>query len=174
MQLHEIVWPVFQIRAHRKIETRDNVTYIITDSADYIVDNKNLEGDNLGARRRALAKYLKSHDTEYRLYKLTKALYTIGELYANKHQVKQYIDYSGRIFKHTKRVRVSLIYRKVTDFKVVGPSTTLIKCQGIIRPIVLPYIPYKVPKCLGLLEHKDDYLVYELVDTCKADSWRKI
>ncbi len=165
-----IVFPLFHIRDCLKIITEDKIITIRTLYGDYILDNKNIRGNTLGIRRLNLSSSLQE---DQRLYPLRKIFYTFSDIITHKHKHKVYIDSIGTLFKYTKSKRCNLVYKKITNIEVQA-TRILCTCKGLFRPIEVPYIPRVMPRYLGLLCFQGDYILYELSQCAKAETWRLV
>ena len=165
----KVTWPVYQLREHKRTWVEMRVTFIETLFGTFVLDNKNLSGKTLGMRRIQLAKVLDKRE----LYKLKTIYYNISEIVNAKHKVKVYIDSAGEIITRQKQKYVPLLFRKVENIEVID-NKLLCTCKGIHRPILVPYMPRIMPKYLGLLVVKGDYLIYELTQELRKDTRRKV
>lgn len=161
--MNNLVFPLYHIR-HSYIFTEDNIISVKTDHGVFTLDNKNLKGNTLGERRLRL---------QEKPYTLKKVFYTLSDIVVHTHKHKVYIDSLGNIFNYTKKRRVSLQYRKIENIEI-QESRLLCDCVGINKPIEIPFIPAIMPMYLGLLYFEKDYLLYELSQEKKKDSWRLI
>jgi len=163
--LNKITWPIYEIRKHRKIWEKNNVLYIETEfNIEYVLDNKNLKGNTLGMRR------LRLKDIEgITIYNLKKVCFTMYDLLQCKN--KYFIDSAGILLNFNKKTRRNLIYKKVIDTDIQD-NYVFAFCEDIFKPIKIPFIPYIMPRYLGLLKIDGDYLLYELSETRKKNTWR--
>lgn len=170
IRLNEIRWPLYHIRVHDKLEVKNNITTILAYGKHFTVDNKNLKGNTLG-KRRIILKDTFLYDTE--IYPLKKVFYTLYDVLRHKHKSRVYIDSNGEIFRYKKNTRCGLLYRKIEKIEVQG-NHLFCYIENIFKPIVVPFIPKHMPKYLGLLVVYGDYILYELSDVKKKNSWRLI
>lgn len=117
MKLHEVTFPIFNIRANESITREDGIVYVypsMVRNTKKILDNTNLPGANLGLRRIQF--------TENK-YKLNKSLFTLKELFNNTCSNKHFIDFKGKVFKYKKSNK----HRIVKYFKIVKTTKILNK-----------------------------------------------
>ena len=163
MKIKDIRWPIYGIGHHLSLKETNKVLYLEIHHDEFlIVDNKNLYGDTLGKRRLRL-------EPEDR-YVLRKIHYSMYDVFNSKYDC--FIDSNGIVVQFQKKHRRKLFYRKVVGTKFYD-SGLLCKCEGIFKPIDIPFIPKITPKYLGLLVIDGDYHLYDLSQDKNKDSWRK-
>ena len=163
MKIKDIRWPIYGIGQHLSLKETNKVLYLEIHHDEFlIVDNKNLFGDTLGKRRLRIA----PED----IYVLRKIHYSMFDVFNSKYNY--FIDSNGIVVNFQKKHRRNLTYRKVNNISVFD-NVLLCKCDGIFKPIEVPFIPKIMPKYLGLLIIDGDYHLYELSQKEKKDSWRK-
>lgn len=165
MLLRNIKFPVYSIGGHARLWLENNVLFLESDSGIiYKMDNKNLPFDTIGKRRLRISKKER--------YKFTGTYFTIAQLV--KSNKKLFIDNEGNIINYKKNRRVPLIYRQIIKKKLVEGKGILLYAKGISSPFLVSSFVYRGETYLGLLNISDGYLIYELSEERKADSWRKI
>lgn len=165
MLLKNVEFPIFVIGSHKRLWSENNILYLESDrDIIYKLDNKNLSGRTLAERRLKINK-------EQR-YKFTKTCFTIAQLI--KSGKKLFLDNTGRLVKYRKDRRVNLIYRPIISAKPIEGKGMLVKVRGISTVFTISNFVFKQSKYIGLLVINDGYLVYELSDERKPDTWRKI
>jgi hypothetical protein len=158
-----IVWPIYEIRKHKKVWEDNKVLYITSEyNIEYILDNRNLSGNTLGIRRMRLV--------GEKLYPLKKVCFTFYDVLQCKSRL--FIDSSGIFVKLEKRYRRDLTYHKVLDYKILPDNTTICKCKDIFTPIKIPFIVKGFPRFLGLLKMGGDFHLYEISNEYKRKTWR--
>ena len=165
MLLTNIKFPIFIIGTYKRIWKEDNILYIeSTSDIIYKLDNSNLPYDTLGKRR--------LHIPKKERYRFTNTFFTIGQLI--KSGKKLFIDNTGKLIKYRKDRRVNLIYREIKKTKFVEGKGVLCYIKNISVPILISNYIYNDEKFIGLLSIDDGYLLYELSDYRKPDTWRKV
>ena len=165
MLLKNIKFPVYSIGGHSKIWSENNVLFLESESGIiYKMDNKNLPFDTLGKRRLRISKKER--------YRFTGTYFTIAQLV--KSNKKLFIDNEGKLINYKKNRRVNLIYREIIKKKLVEGKGILLYVKGISVPFLVSNFIYNGEAYLGLLNISDGYLIYELSEERKPDSWRKI
>lgn len=169
MNLQNVKFPAYAIRSHEKIWEEDFITYIKTINGTQVLDNKNLTGATIGIRRLKIP--------EDKKYKLKTAVFSFGQLLKHKAANNTWIDDSGTLFKLNKKRFVPLKYKKVKNYRYVDGHGILVDIQGYNAPLMLPgYFLQEIVghAFIGVLEIDGGYLFYELSDTQKPDTRRKI
>lgn len=122
--ISDIRFPVFKIRQHNSIVTKDGLTLVESSFDTWVLDNKNLEGENLGERRARMTRTP---------YLLQDPIHTIEDLIKGSLNCK-YVDYDGTVFRYKKdKFYVVLTYPCEIDklggfryrIKLIGPGKTI-------------------------------------------------
>ncbi len=159
MKLHDIQWPVYVLHSD-EIDERDGLLFCDTQ----IVDDKNMKGKTLGARR------LQSpHKNLYPLRYMIKGFEDFVH-----HKGLMYIDSSGKHFRWVKQKVCPLISHKIEEIRKKD-IITLIKCKGInhafekLRP---PSSNMKYASILYIDGHPA--VLYGFTEKQQKKTWRKI
>lgn len=163
-----IVFPVYHIREHNVLSEEDGIIFVVDRYGAHILDNKNLYGETLGERRLRIIP-----DVDMPLYKLKRAFYDTTELAMHKKTPHLYIDSNGKVFERTKTRTVPLRYFEVIHMEVL-PTGLLCKLKDYFAPVLIPYIPTRLPLVLGVLIIDGEPIFYETATEVKKDTWRKI
>ena len=164
MHLSDLQFPIYAIAKNYKRIWEDlNVLYIETDSGTYVLDNRNMEGDSLGARRLRL----KGSD----MFIPRKVYYNVSQLVHSSY--KDFIDNSGKVFKWKMSTNVPLKYHKVRKL-VETDNGCIIHLKDIEFPQLVNCRIAHVVKYVGVLHTNDGYIVYEYCEAQKKDTYRKI
>lgn len=165
MHLTNIKFPIYAIGAYEKLWEENLILYLqANDDKIYIVDNKNLAGETLGERRFRISK-------EDR-YKFVGTIFNIYQLINSKRKV--FIDSVGKVFRYKRTKRADLLYRKIKKVKRIEDKGYLAYIEGISAPIIIPALFYTKQLYAGVLVYNGSYILYELTDEAKEDTWRKI
>lgn len=165
MHLKDIEFPVFAIGSYEKLWEENLILYLKSGyDIIYKVDNKNLAGDTVGKRRLRIPKNER--------YNFRGTFFTIYQMINSGKKV--FIDNRGKVFRYNKSTKVDLIYREIKKIKRVEDEGYLIYANKVPVPIKVPVILFERQKYIGLLNYKGSYILYELTDEQKADTWRKI
>lgn len=163
--LPDIKYPIYPIRSYEKITDINGVVKIYTAYNMYIVDDRNLEGNNLGERRLRLKKFK---------YPLRTSVNTVKDLLLKKYPTRVFIDAEGVIFKYYKSTKATLKYHKITKLIYDGLGKTKVLVKGIPTPFILhEEIPPKF-KYAGLFNLYGGYILYEVTTEKKKSTWRKV
>ena len=130
-----------------------------------ILDNKNLTGDTLAARR------LRIKEDKYNL---SDAIFTFSQLLKYYKPGAKYIDHLGYIFTYRKTKKANLIYREILHVDYIIGRGLLLTVEGVSMPIAIP-ASSNIEGYVGLLEYNGGYLLYDMPSKVKKkDTWRKI
>lgn len=165
-ELLDFKFPVFKLREHLDYKELDGVMYIKNTENEWkVLDNKNLAGNTLAARRISI-------DTNKR-YPLDRAIFTYAQLLRHHTPKDRYIDANGKCFKYKKTKIVPLKYREIIDVNYLDGYGMALTVKGMDNPIPVP-AGSPIEGYVGLLEFADGYILYELSDEKKDATWRKI
>lgn len=165
MLLKNIEFPIFIIGSHKRIWRENNILYLESQSdIIYKLDNKNLPGDTLAKRRFRIDKKER--------YNFVATYFTIAQLI--KSGKKLFLDNTGKLTHYRKDRRVNLIYREIISKKPIEGKGYLVKIKGISTAFTISSLVLQNYKYIGLLSINGGYLIYELCDERKPDTWRKI
>tara|TARA_R100000458_G_C8120554_1_gene139631 strand:- start:119 stop:598 length:480 start_codon:yes stop_codon:yes gene_type:complete len=159
MVYDKIIFPVFVLHTDN-IELIDGILFI----DNQILDDTNMLGDTLGKRR--LQTPMKG------LYNLKYMVEDISELI--QHQGKYYIDNVGFFFEKIKRTKVNLKYHKILRVEKKNIVSMLwIKNCPFPFPLKRP-LPENASWAGVLYRQGVPWLLYDLAEEQKKDTWRKI
>ena len=165
MLLTDIKFPVFRIGSHKKIWEDGGILYILMDSDNILkIDNKNVVGDTIGKRRLKIPKKQR--------YKFAGTYLTLAQLV--KDNKKLFVDNEGKLIKYKKQNVCKLTYHKIlraANHENVGYILTV---RGILPKFKVSRAIYDGQEFIGLLRINKGYLLYELSEERKPDTWRKI
>jgi len=154
LTLDKIVFPVFKLRSYDKIETIDGITTVYTYWGVYILDNKNLAGDTIGARRVKI--------TTDNVYKLQKVIKSPRALIVGATSKDTYIDNAGRIFSYEK-MKNCLVRCYEIKSTVRANSRIIIHLYDHPIPVVVPIAAYDSEyKYVTIVRYGEYYLMYSL------------
>jgi len=170
MRLEDIKFPIFPIRSYNKIYEEHKIIHIETAVNYWIIDNKNLSGDDLASRRFKIKKEKR--------YPLTLSIFTIGQLLRYKSPTSYFIDSLGYMFKYSKSTRTKLSYYRVDKY-VIREKAVLLFSNKLPYPIYIDHLYFKSVDdvdnlYVGLLDYRNGHLLYELTNVWKKETWRKI
>ena len=159
MRLEEVRFPVYVVHTD-EVFTQDGILWC----ADAVVDDKNVSGDSIGQRR--LRTPLKN------LYDLKYQINTFGDMI--KHRGKFYVDSNGKFFAYEKSKKAILKYHKINKIESKDVMT-LIWIGGIPFPFEIARPPLPTDRYAGILYiNNRPSFIYEITDTKKKNTWRKI
>lgn len=159
MVYDKIQFPIFVLHSDN-IELIDGLLFI----DNQILDDTNMAGETLGIRR--LQSPMKG------LYELKYMLEEVSELL--QHQGKYYIDNVGFFFVKNKKIKVKLKYQEILR----------VEKKNIVSMLWLKNCPFPFPLKRPLPENASwagvlyrqgfPWVLYDLSETEKKDTWRKI
>lgn len=165
LRLFDIEFPIYSITPnYKRIWNELNVLYIETDSGQYVLDNKNLNGDTLGQRR------LKNKTSK--LYIPRKTYYTVSQMLNSKNKI--FIDSTGRVFNYKKSITVPLKFHKVIKRIRVESGEYVLHLKGIEYPIKVNARKAFEINYVGILYTSYGYILYSYESEYKKDTRRKI
>ena len=163
--LPEIKFPIYPLRSYDRLTDIYGVVKVYTIYKMYILDDRNLEGENLGERRLRIKKYK---------YPLRTSVSSVKDLLFSKNKTRVYIDDTGQIFKYHKVEKATLKYHKIAWLIPTGFGSTKVIVKGINTPFLMhEEIPPNF-KYAGVLKLQGGYILYEVSTTKKKDSWRRV
>lgn len=170
MNIEDINWPIYAIGTGISTHTEYNILY----ANNKIVDNKNLAGDTIGKRRLNI-------NTE-ELFNFKKTFFRLSELIeytrSKKKDDRKFVDSTGILFSYTKTISHKLLWRKIS--KVEQFSTfVVVELEKMPNTFEIPNgIWHKFRdnevNYLGLLKYSDYFIIYDISDTYKKDTWRLV
>jgi len=162
MLFSNVEFPIFTIPAKvGEIKESGNIIYF----RDKIIDNRNLSGKDLASRRLKIPRGDR--------YPLRQALLNIRAVV--KSGTKYFIDSKGGLFRYQKTKFYNVIYRKVIS--ILNTNELIIFVEGIDTYITLSPLQYNyitVNHYLGLIELNPGFLIYEVSETRKKDTRKKL
>lgn len=179
MNLSELVFPVYLLKNIKPIEelgvvfygketyTEDEEGNIITTPSLQVVDDIAIQGKTLAARR------LRLKAVGVPLFKLSKALFFLGDFIKVSSPTQWFIDSNGRTFTHTKSTRASLVCQKVTNMFPIPSGGAVIEIEYSQRYKVL-HTPDPKLKYAGILTQGYTQILYGLYEEQFDKTWRMI
>lgn len=134
MKLEEIHWPVFLLKNEPPITVDGISMYGFVDydaegdryvSKYIIIDDKSIQGDTLGIRR------LKLKLQNVPLYRINKAIYSVGDLIRLASTRPWIIDSKGTIFKYEKKVTAPLTCHKIQKILRSDKGMYILQLEGV-------------------------------------------
>ena len=165
LTLPAIRFPIYPLRGHDRITDRYGVVKVYTLYKMYIIDDRNLEGKNLGERRLRI---------KQSKYPLRMSLYNVKDLLLTKNRTGVYIDDEGQVFKYHKVEKADLNYYKIRKLVYTRFGSTKVIVKGINSPFLMHE---EVPgnfKYAGVFKLQGGYVLYEVSTTEKRSTWRRV
>ena len=176
INLTELHYPIFKLGI-RKPEILDNVVFYLNqyeeDGKDTkillkIVDDKNKPGETLGIRR------LNLKVDGINLFRITKAVYFLGDLIKIAKPNIWFIDSNGRVFNYIKSTRVKLKYYKISNTIPIKGGGIIVELEGLQARFKSLFLPDSTFTYAGILHYNRSLILYGFYDKKYQESWRSI
>lgn len=176
MNLSEIRWPVYRLR-NEKPSVDSGIHFYAYDRYSEegdssivlrIVDDRNITHEKLSMRRLAV------HANGGKLFRLTRAIFFIGDLIKIATKNTWFIDSHGSIFQYTKTSRCKLKFHKITKVIPVNTGGAIIEVHGISSRFKNLHYPEPDKLYAGILHNGMSPILYGLYDKEYKDTWRMI
>lgn len=176
IRLNNIHFPVFRIGTEQP-HTEDGVTFVVrskhnvdrdNDHLVYVIDDKNQPGNSLASRRLAL------QASGAKLYKLSKAIFFIGDLIKLAKAGTWFVDMDGQVFEYRKTTRVALKFKPVSQVIPIAGGGAIVEVKGVAARFKTLFAPNPDQKWAGLLDVGGSYILYGLYDQQYDDTYRII
>lgn len=176
ISLKDLAYPVFKLGLN-KPETIDGVVFYLyqyvsdeqeTTQRLKIVDDLNIEKDSLALRR------LKLKADNVDLFKISKAIYFLGDLIKLATPHTWFIDSNGKIFKYIKTTKAELHFHKITEVIPIKTGGAIIEVENLNTRFKALYTPETANKYAGILHYGKSLILYGFYDQAYSKTWRKI
>jgi hypothetical protein len=179
MNLSELVFPVYLLKKDKPAEdlgiifygketyTEDEEGGIITTPSLQVIDDITIKGDTLAARR------LRLKALGVPLFRLSKAIFFLGDFIKVSSPTQWFIDSNGKTFTHTKSTRASLVCKQITNMFPIPSGGAIIEVEHMQRYKVL-HTPDPKLKWAGILTQGHTQILYGLYEEQFDETWRMI
>ena len=174
--LAKISFPVF-VLGKLKPQVVDGIAFFLlgkdtkySDAAykTIVVDDKNLAGQTLAARRLELL------TQEVPLFKLKKAVFFVGDLIKLAVSGTWFIDSLGFIFEYKKTTTVPLEFRPITKVIQIATGGAIIEVQDIATRFKTLFAPTTDQTHAGILVWNKAFILYGLYNKQYSKTTRRI
>ena len=174
--MKELAYPIFKLGLN-KPETIDGVTFYlyqyVSDDQEQtsklkIVDDQNIEKDTLSLRR------LKLKADNVDLFKISKAIYFLGDLIKLSTPHTWFIDSKGLIFKYIKTTKAELSFHKITQIIPIKTGGAIIEVENINTRFKALYTPESANRYAGILKYGKSLILYGFYSQAHSNTWRRI
>ena len=169
MDINHVVFPLYKLRSHLKIETNPlGLVKITTIKGTYILDDTSISG-TFEERRMILA-------TQYppeKLYKLKEKVSYLRQLVKYKTGSK-FVDYDGNILKYKKGNRLYEVRSHKIDRKTYYNNWTIIRVIGIEQPYLVAHLVMPTTTHVSIMYTKWGPFLYDLTNKYHEPYKRKI
>jgi len=176
ISLKELAYPIFKLGLV-KPESIDGVVFYlyqyISDEQEVvsklkIVDDLTIKKDSLALRRLKL----KAEGAE--LFKISKAIYFLGDLIKLSTPHTWFIDSEGKTFKYIKSTKAELHFHKVTDVIPIKTGGAIIEVENLSTRFKALYTPDTANRYAGILHYGKSLILYGFYNQAYSKTWRKI
>lgn len=162
MNLQDIVYPIYKIGYNSTVYKDDlGRTLVKNVYGVYILDNKNLLGSTLAARRRKI--------NEPNIFKLKGTIFDLAQLIKNSGNC-WYVDAEGNTFIYNKTRYYNIIYREIVERHIIEGKGTLLKLKGIDQSLLVSNKLAIHNEYAGIILYNGGYILYELTTIKKKDT----
>ena len=174
--MKELAYPIFKLGLN-KPENIDGVVFYlyqyVSDEQEQtsklkIVDDLNIDKDNLSLRRLRL----KADNVD--LFKISKAIYFLGDLIKLSTPHTWFIDSKGLIFKYIKTTKAELSFHKITQVIPIKTGGAIIEVENINTRFKALYTPESANRYAGILSYGKSLILYGFYSQAYPKTWRRI
>ena len=174
--MKEIAYPVFKIGLNKPLNIDGVLCYLYQyESEDNeqltrlkVVDDLNIDKPTLALRR------LKLKVEEVDLFKISKAIYFLGDLIKISTPHTWFIDSNGKIFKYLKTTKAELRFYKITEIIPIKTGGVIIEVESLSTRFKALYTPETANRVAGILHYGKSLILYGFYDQVYSKTWRKI
>jgi hypothetical protein len=174
ISLQEISYPVYKLPDKPNVD--DGIIYYyseqekedLTISKLLIVDDANIEGDTLAKRR------LRILSEGTKVYRLTNAIFFLGDLIKLATPQTNFIDSKGRLFVYRKDKFAKLKFYKIDRVMPITTGGAIISVVGIPSRFKVLNTPNDNIRYAGILQTGMANILYGLYENDTEDTRRKI
>lgn len=174
--MKEISYPVFRLGTNKPVTEWGVVFYYHHKETEdgqlvsvRIIDDKNLPQQTLSLRRLQL-----SLDDGVSLFKISKAIYFLGDLIKISTPNTWFIDNTGKVFNYVKTSRAKLKIYPVAQLIPIKTGGVIVEAKGIMTRFKALYVPEIGLDYVGILHWGKSLILYGFYETQHDDSWRMI
>jgi hypothetical protein len=179
MNLSEILFPVYRLTKDKPsldggilFYGRDRVSEtevgeIVITPTFQVVDDITIQGATLAARR------LRLKALGIPLFKLSRAVFFLGDFIKISAPNMWFIDSEGKIFTHVKTTRANLVCQKLLQVIRIPSGGAIVETETLQRYKML-FIPADTAKYAGILITGKSQILYGVYDEPFDDTWRMI
>jgi len=176
ISLKEIAYPVFKLGLHKPQNIDGVLCYLYQYQSEdnefldklKIVDDLNIKKDTLALRR------LKLKVDEVDLFKISKAIYFLGDLIKISTPNTWFIDSAGKLFKYIKTTKAELHFHKITEIIPIKTGGVIIEVENLNTRFKALYTPETANRVAGILHYGKSLILYGFYDQVYSKTWRKI
>lgn len=133
-----------------------------------IIDDTNIPGDSLSHRRlRLLMEGVK-------LFRITNAVYFIGDLVKMARPDVWFIDSNGKIFNYTKSIKARLKFHPISKLLHTKGGGVIVESTDLPTRFKALYMPPNDVKYIGVLHWKQSLILYGFYHEKHKETWRHI
>ena len=179
-RLQEIAYPVFRLGTRKPIveagltfyyhenyeETEDGDLEMV---ADYrILDDKNIALPRLSLRR------LVMKNRGARLYRMTHAVFFLGDLVKLAKPNIWFMDSNGKLFNYEKKTRALLKFYPISKNIAIPTGGSIIEAKGLMTRFKCLFSPETDKTHVGILHFGMTQILYGFYTEQHKDTWRMV
>ncbi len=173
--LSNLTYPIFRLGLNPPIINNGVAFYYYCkDTAEgevvsiRIIDDTNSLGSNLGLRRLRLA------EEGVPLFKISNAIYFIGDLVKMANPRVWFIDSTGKIFNYTKSIKAKLKFHPISKLLRTKGGGVIVEAEGLPTRFKALFMPPPAMKYIGVLHWKQSLILYGFYQEAHKETWRNI
>lgn len=178
--MQEIVYPVFRIGEKKPItelglvffyyenyeEDEEGNSVLVPDYR--LLDDKNIGADKLSLRRLILK------NRGAKLYRLTHAIFFLGDLVKIAKPGTWFMDSSGKLFNYVKSTRALLKFYPIAKNIPIATGGSIIEAKGLMTRFKCLFSPDDNKTHVGILHHGMTQILYGFYTEKHKDTWRMV
>ncbi len=169
--IKDLHFPIFRVGTEKPLIEGNKMYYEQYDKdgiiTELVLDDKSVQSNSLAMRRLILK------DRDIELKPLRMAIFFLGDFIKLATPKVWFIDSSGFLFKHTKKLRVKLKFYPIAQIIPINTGGSIIEVDSINIRFKTLFAPTN-EKYAGLLHLGRAYILYGLYEEKPKDTWRLI
>lgn len=173
--MSNIRYPIFRLGPNKpNFENGVSFYYYCKDTEEgeritiRIIDDTNVAGDDLGRRRLNLLM------EGTKLFRITNAIYFIGDLVKMAKPGVWFIDSNGKVFNYTKTIKARLRFHPIKQLLRTKGGGVIVESTDLPTRFKALYMPPNDVKYIGVLHWKQSLILYGFYHEKHKETWRHI
>lgn len=179
MNLQEIAYPVYRLKNEKPLENDGVFFYayenykeedgeVVKSTVIRILDDKNIDNPKLSMRRLAI------RSTGAKIFRLTRAIFFLGDLIKIAKKDMWFIDSSGKLFQYRKTTRCDLKFYKIAKVIAIPTGGAIIEAQGVPARFKSLHYPEPDKLYVGIIHMGMAPILYGFYDKQYKNTWRMV